>query len=77
MNKLQRARLKVTLRNTWPFYVVSAVLVTILINLFFNITHKAPDYKTWAAYFISVASASFRDMDICRWNRKDDFGWCG
>ena len=46
MNKLQRARLKVTLRNTWPFYVVSAVLVTILINLFFNITHKAPDYKT-------------------------------
>lgn len=46
MNKLQRARLKVSLRNTWPFYVVSAVLVTILINLFFNITHKAPNYKT-------------------------------
>ena len=46
MNKLQRARLKVSLRNKWPFYVVSAVLVTILINLFFNITHKAPNYKT-------------------------------
>lgn len=50
MNKLQRARLKVTLRNTWPFYVVSAVLVAILMNLFFNITHKAPDYKTLTVF---------------------------
>ena len=50
MNKLQRARLKVSLRNTWPFYVVSAVLVTILMNLFFNITHKAPDYKTLTVF---------------------------
>ena len=46
MNELQKTRIKLTLKNTWPFYIVSAVLVALLINFVFKLTHKTPDYKT-------------------------------
>ena len=46
MNALKKQRTKSILRYTWPFYLVSAVLVAILLNIIFRIAHPVPDYKT-------------------------------
>ncbi len=46
MNSLKKARIKATLRYTWPFYIVSAVILTLLINFLFKVAHPVPEYKT-------------------------------
>ena len=46
MTELRKSRIKTVLRYTWPLYLVGAVLVGLLLNFIFNITHQVPGYKT-------------------------------
>ena len=46
MNELQKKRIKATFKYTWPFYILSAILVIFLMNFIFGFTHKTPLYKT-------------------------------
>ncbi len=46
MNSLAKQRMKARLKYTWPFYIISGVLITLLLNFIFGITHKPPVYKT-------------------------------
>ena len=46
MTELRKARIKTVMKYTWPIYIVSAVLVALLLNFIFGITHKTPVYKT-------------------------------
>ena len=46
MTELRKARIKTVMKYTWPIYIVSAILVALLLNFIFGITHKTPVYKT-------------------------------
>ena len=46
MNAVRKIRIKTTLKYTWPFYLVLTVLVILLMNFIFSVTHKTPAYKT-------------------------------
>jgi len=46
MNALKKNRIKATMKYTWPFYLISGVLIVILLNVIFGIAHKLPAYKS-------------------------------
>ena len=46
MNDLRKARIKAVLKYTWPFYIISALIVGVLLYFIFGITHRTPTYKT-------------------------------
>ena len=46
MNALAKQRMQARFKYTWPFYILSAVLIALLLNFVFGITHKPPVYKT-------------------------------
>ena len=46
MNALKKTRIKTVMRYTWPFYLISGVLIVILLNIIFGIVHKIPAYKS-------------------------------
>ena len=45
MNALKKARIKTTIKYTWPFYIVSVIVVGLLLSFIFNVTHQLPGYK--------------------------------
>ena len=46
MNALKKIRIKSVLKYTWPFYIVSGVLIGFLMYFLFGITHRVPSYQT-------------------------------
>lgn len=45
MNALKKARIKTMMKYTWPFYIVSVIIVSVLLGFIFNVTHQLPGYK--------------------------------
>ena len=45
MTSLRKDRIKTVMKYTWPLYIISAVLVALLLNFIFGITHKTPAHK--------------------------------
>lgn len=46
MNELEKRRIKTRMKYTWPFYLMSAVLLAFLMHIIFGIIHRTPAYKT-------------------------------
>lgn len=46
MNALKRKRIIAVIKYTWPIYIVSAVILTLLMNFIFQVTHRLPPYKS-------------------------------
>lgn len=46
MNALKKTRIKAVLKYTWPFYILSGLLVGFLMYFLFGITHRVPNYQT-------------------------------
>ena len=46
MNELKKKRVVSVLKYTWPLYILSAVIIAILLNFIFGITHRTPAYQT-------------------------------
>ena len=46
MTELRKRRMKSVMKYTWPFYIISALLVGFGMNFIFGVTHKIPNYKT-------------------------------
>ena len=46
MNELKKKRVISVLKYTWPLYILSAVIIAILLNFIFGITHRTPAYQT-------------------------------
>ena len=73
MNTVKKMRIKTTLKYTWPFYLIFAVLVVVLMNFIFSVTHKTPAYKT-LTIFVSgeVADSKKLKNDLLeRYQDKD------
>lgn len=47
MNALRKRRILSVFKYTWPFYIISAVIIGILLNVLFGVTHRTPRYKTF------------------------------
>ena len=45
MNALRKTRIKTIIKYTWPFYIVSALILSALLSFLFGITHRLPEYK--------------------------------
>lgn len=45
MTELKKKRIKAVMKYTWPFYILSALLVAFGLNFLFGITHRLPAYK--------------------------------
>lgn len=46
MSGLKKKRLLTTLKYTWPFYIVTALLIALLMNFIFSFAHRLPSYQT-------------------------------
>ena len=46
MTEIRKKRIKSVLKYTWPFYLISGVLIFFGLTFVFGITHKTPGYKT-------------------------------
>ena len=46
MTDIKKRRIKTIMKYTWPLYILSTVIVAILINVIFVITHRIPAYQT-------------------------------
>ena len=46
MTSLRKSRIVAVMKYTWPIYIISAVIVGLLLNFIFGITHRIPAYKT-------------------------------
>lgn len=46
MTSLRKSRIVAVMKYTWPLYIISAVIVGLLLNFIFGITHRIPAYKT-------------------------------
>ena len=46
MNELRKKRVISVLKYTWPFYILSTVIIAILLNFIFGVTHRTPEYQT-------------------------------
>lgn len=46
MTSLKKQRIKTVMKYTWPVYIISAIIVGLLLNFIFGITHRTPVYKT-------------------------------
>lgn len=61
MNALKRKRIIAVIKYTWPFYIVSAVILTLLMNFIFQVTHRLPPYKS-ITLFISGEVTNSRKL---------------
>ena len=46
MNTLQKQRMVGVLKYTWPFYVLSTILVAVLLTFLFGVTHRIPVHQS-------------------------------
>ena len=46
MTSLRKSRIVAVMKYTWPLYIISAVIVGLLLNFIFGITHRIQAYKT-------------------------------
>ena len=45
MTSLKKQRIKTVMKYTWPFYIVSAIIIAILLSIIFNVAHPLAAYK--------------------------------
>ena len=45
MNALKKTRIKTMMKYTWPFYVISVIVVGMLLSFIFSVTHQIPEYR--------------------------------
>ena len=46
MNALEKGRIKTVLKYTWPFYIVSGIVIALVLNVIFKVSHPVPAYQT-------------------------------
>ena len=46
MTDIKKKKIKSVLKYTWPFYIISGVLIFFGLTFIFGIAHKTPGYKT-------------------------------
>ena len=71
MNALQKQRMVTVLKYTWPFYILSTVLVAILLTFLFGIVHRVPGYKT-LTLFVSGEVTDSKKLEDDTMNRFSD-----
>ena len=45
MNDLEKKRIVSVLKYTWPFYIVSGIIIALALSYTFRLTHRTPGYK--------------------------------
>ena len=50
MNDLKKKRIIGVFKYTWPFYIVSAIIIGLSLNFIFGVTHRTPKYKTFTLF---------------------------
>ena len=73
MTALKKQRIVSVLKYTWPFYIVSAVLVVVLLGVLFGIAHPVPDYKTLTLFVTgeAVNPAKLREDLLSEFKEKE------
>ena len=46
MNAVEKKKIITALKYTWPFYLISAIAIPLIMNVVFGVTHKVPGYKS-------------------------------
>lgn len=71
MNALQKQRMVAVLKYTWPFYILSTVIIAILLTFLFGITHRVPNYKT-LTLFVSGEVTDIKKLEDDMMNKFAD-----
>ena len=45
MKALKKARIKTMMKYTWPFYIISVIIIGMLLSFIFSVTHQIPEYR--------------------------------
>ena len=71
MTSLKKQRIKTVMKYTWPVYIISAIIVGLLLNFIFGITHRTPVYKT-LTLFVSGEVEDSNKLEDCLINKYQD-----
>ena len=73
MNALKKNKIKTVMKYTWPFYLISAILIVLGLYFIFRLIHKAPDYKTLTLFISGEVKdeKKLRDDLLERFSDKD------
>ena len=89
MNALKKKRVATVMKYTWPFYIVVALVIGLLMHFVFRITHRTPTYKTLTLFVSGEVTNldklesdmmnKFKDKDLksfsCISSRPDESGY--
>ena len=73
MNVLRKRRVVSVMKYTWPFYILSAVIVGVLLSVIFGITHRVPAYQT-LTLFVSGEVTNSKQLEgdmLDKYQNKD------
>ena len=71
MTDIKKARIKTNMRYSWPAYLVSAVLISLLMSFIFSLVHKLPAYKT-LTIFVSGEVTDSKNLEKDLINKYQD-----
>ena len=73
MNALKKNKIKTVMKYTWPFYLISAILIVLGLYFIFRLIHKVPDYKTLTLFISGEVKdeKKLRDDLLERFSDKD------
>ena len=73
MNALKKNKIKTAMKYTWPFYLISAILIVLGLYFIFRLIHKVPDYKTLTLFISGEVKdeKKLRDDLLEKFNDKD------
>lgn len=72
MNAVMKNQLRVTFKYTWPIYVVSALIITLLFNFIFSIVNRLPNYQTLTLFVSGEVTDSKKLENYVLERFKDD-----
>ena len=73
MNTLRKERIKAAFKYTWPFYIISALIIGFGLNFIFSITHKTPAYKTLTVFVSGIVKdlKAFKKDTLAKYEDKE------
>lgn len=71
MNELKKKRVVSVLKYTWPFYILVAATIAILLNFIFGITHRLPNYQSMMI-FISGEVTDIKKLEDDMYKRFEN-----
>lgn len=73
MNVLKKNNIKSAFKYSWPLYVISAVIISLVLYFIFSIVHRIPVYQTLTIFITGevIEENKFKDDLLAKFKEKE------